>query len=87
MDLFEDKEQLSKELSQALELLNVKMEAVDALNVELKIEKEWRQKLQADSVAEKDKEMEARMEVARLRLLEEARFQKVNCYKINLQCH
>ena len=56
-----------------MELLNVKLEAVDALNVELRIEKEWRQKLQAETMAEREKDMEARMEVARLRLLEEAR--------------
>ena len=56
-----------------MELLNVKLEAVDALNVELRIEKEWRQKLQAETMAEREKDMEARMEVARLRLLVEAR--------------
>ena len=56
-----------------MELLNVKLEAVDALNIELRIEKEWRQKLQAETMAEREKDMEARMEVARLRLLEEAR--------------
>ena len=56
-----------------MELLNVKLEAADALNVELRIEKEWRQKLQAETMAEREKDMEARMEVARLRLLEEAR--------------
>ena len=62
---------VSRELKRIVEQLNAKVEDFDALNVELKIEKEWRQKLQSDTVQEKEKGMAINMEIARYKLMAE----------------